>query len=97
MQLLDLVLHLLAKLLVERAERLVHQHELGLEHERARERDALLLAARELAGRRSARSASSTIVERALDALLLLRPWARVRTYSGKAMFSPTVMCGKRA
>ena len=44
-QALDLELHLLAQLLVERAERLVHQHELGLEHQRARQGDALLLAA----------------------------------------------------
>ena len=33
---LDFILHMLAKLLVERAERLVHQNELGLEHQRAR-------------------------------------------------------------
>ncbi len=48
MQVLDLELHVLAELLVERAERLVHQHELWVEDERAGERDALLLAAREL-------------------------------------------------
>ena len=48
MDVLDLVLHLLAQLLVERAERLVHQHELGLEDQRAGDRDPLLLAAREL-------------------------------------------------
>lgn len=45
---LDLELHALAQVLVERAERLVHQHQLGIEHERAGERDALLLAAGEL-------------------------------------------------
>ena len=49
-EVLDLVLHLLAQLLVERAERLVHHDQLGLEHERARDRDPLLLAARELGG-----------------------------------------------
>ena len=47
-QVLDLELHVLAQLLVERAERLVHQHELRLEHQRAGERDALLLAAGKL-------------------------------------------------
>ena len=47
-EVLDLVLHLLAQLLVQRAERLVHQDQLGLEHERARDRDPLLLTAREL-------------------------------------------------
>ena len=40
----DLVLHLIAEIPVERAERLVHQQELGIEDERARERHALLLA-----------------------------------------------------
>ena len=39
-EVLDLVLHLLAQLLVERAERLVHQDQLGLEHARARPRPA---------------------------------------------------------
>ena len=48
MQAPDLELHLLAQLLVEGAERLVHQHELRLEHERAGDGDALLLAAGEL-------------------------------------------------
>ena len=50
MDVLDLVLHLLAQLLVQRTQRLVHQHEVGLEHQGARNRDALLLAARKLAG-----------------------------------------------
>ena len=45
---LQLELHLLAQLEVERAERLVEQQHARLVHERARERDALLLAAREL-------------------------------------------------
>jgi len=49
-QMFDLDLHLLAQLLVERTERLVHQHELGLEHERARERYALLLPSGKLCG-----------------------------------------------
>ncbi len=45
----DLVLQLFPEPPVERAERLVHQHELGLEHERPRDGHPLLLAARELA------------------------------------------------
>ncbi len=49
-QRLQLVLHVLAQLLVQRAERLVHQHQLGFEHQRARQGDALLLAAGELRG-----------------------------------------------
>jgi len=42
---LDLVLHMLAQLLVERAEGFVHQHQFRLEHQRAGQRDALLLSA----------------------------------------------------
>ena len=41
---------MLAQLLVEGAERLVHQHQGGLEHERAGERDPLLLPAGQLGG-----------------------------------------------
>ena len=44
----DLELHVLAQLTIERAERLVHQQSVGLDHDGAGERDALLLAAREL-------------------------------------------------
>ena len=47
---LELELHLLAELQVERAERLVEQQRRGPVDERAGERDALLLAAGELAG-----------------------------------------------
>ena len=39
-----------ARLRVERAERLVHQEELGLHQQAARDADALLHAARELVG-----------------------------------------------
>ena len=42
---LELQLHLLAELQVERAERLVEQEHLGAVHQRSGERDALLLAA----------------------------------------------------
>ena len=45
---LELELHLLAELEVERAERLVEQQHLGLVDDRARERDPLALAAGEL-------------------------------------------------
>jgi hypothetical protein len=45
---LQLELHLLAQLQVERAQRLVEEEHPRLVHERPRERDALLLAAREL-------------------------------------------------
>ncbi len=45
----DLELERLAELAVERAERLVHQQQARLEHDRARQRDPLLLPARHLA------------------------------------------------
>ncbi|MDT4859491.1 hypothetical protein FQZ97_940000 [compost metagenome] len=50
MHVADQVVHHLARLRVERAERLVHQHHVGAAHERARNRHALLHAARELVG-----------------------------------------------
>ena len=46
----DLRAHLDAQLGVEVRQRFVHQHEQRLDHDRARDRDALLLAARQLAG-----------------------------------------------
>ena len=46
---LDLDLHGGAQVPVERRERLVEQQHLGTDDERARQRDALLLAARQLA------------------------------------------------
>ena len=49
----QLVAHLHAQLRVEVRQRLVEQQHLRLDREGARERDALLLAAGELAGRRS--------------------------------------------
>ena len=45
---LDFVLHLFAQLLVEGAQGLVHQHQVGLEDQRPGDGDPLLLAAREL-------------------------------------------------
>ena len=44
----QLGLHELARLRIERGERLVHQQDLGIGGERAREVDALLHAARQL-------------------------------------------------
>ena len=48
LDLFELDLHLPAELEVERTERLVEQQHRGPVHERARERDALALAARQL-------------------------------------------------
>ena len=49
LQLLELGAHALAQLGVEIAERLVEQQDAGLDHQAAGERDALLLAAGQLA------------------------------------------------
>ena len=50
LQALELDLHFFAQLQIERAERLVEQQHLGLIDERARQRDALTLPARQLRG-----------------------------------------------
>ena len=59
LEVLELDLDLLAQLLVEGAERLVEQQHLGLERERARQGDALPLAARELVRAGASRSPPS--------------------------------------
>jgi len=53
-------LHLLAQLGVEVGERLVEQQDLRLDHQSAGERDALLLARRELARKRPVKAARPT-------------------------------------
>ena len=94
---LQLDLQALAQLQVERAERLVEQQHRGPVDERAGERDALLLAARELApacasprAARPTRSSSSARARRTSSFGDLLRR-------SPKATFSSTLRCGKSA
>ena len=65
----DLDLHLLAQLLVQRTERLVHQQQPRAGNERARHGDPLLLSARELARIARPRCASCTRVSISLHAL----------------------------
>ncbi|MNP28786.1 hypothetical protein D3C76_1217780 [compost metagenome] len=50
MQVLDLHLHVLTQLLVQRTERFIHQHQLWFEHQRSGKRHALLLATGQLTG-----------------------------------------------
>ena len=59
LDLAQLDLHLLAQLLVERAQRLVQQQHLGLADQRAGQRDALALAAGQLVGARARHSPAS--------------------------------------
>ena len=95
---LQLDLELLAQLEVERAERLVEQERLRPVDDRARERDALALAAGELrracgAPKPSSRTSSSASAARA-RAARAAAPSSTRRPYS---TFSCTVMCGKSA
>ena len=68
---LDFILHLLPQLLVERAERLVHQHQIRFEHQRPRDGDALLLATRQLRRAAGAELRQFHHLEGPLDLFLL--------------------------
>ena len=63
----DLKAHLEAELRIEIRERLVHEDERRLGDDRPRERDALLLAARQLSGIATSEAAELDEVERAAD------------------------------
>ena len=97
LQLADLDAHLLAQLGVEIGERLVEQQHVGPDRERARERDALLLPAGELArqARRQSLRAAPGAAPRARARRS--RPSASLRISSPNATFSATVMCGNSA
>ena len=69
MQLPDLELHLLAQLLVQGTQRLVHEDQLRLEDQRAGDRDALLLAPGELRRAPGSEAAELHHAERAVDPL----------------------------
>ena len=93
---LQLELHLLAELQVERAERLVEQQHPRVVDDRARERDALLLAAGEL--RRLALLAAREVDElEHSERALRISPFAIPRRSRPNATLSATVMCGKSA
>ena len=47
-QMFNFILHLFAQLFVKRAQRLIHQHQFGFEHQSAGKCYALLLPARQL-------------------------------------------------
>ena len=97
-ELADHLEHLGDELRVERARHLVEQHQLGLHRERAHDRDALLLAAREpvgiVASRLSARpNRSSSVVRAARPRRCFDRPSA---SRGASVTLRSTVMCGKR-
>src|SRR5262249_14593993 len=73
MEAAELDLHMLAQLLVERGERLVHEEDARLEDDGSGERDALTLAARQLLDAARAIAAKLHRLERRLDAARDLR------------------------
>ena len=93
---LELQLHLLAELQVERAQRLVEQQHLGVVDQRAGQRHALLLAAGQL--RRLAALEADQVDQ-------LMASWTRLSIVAlatflrrrPKATFSKTFRCGNRA
>ena len=90
----------LAHLGVERAEGLVEQQHLGLDRQRARQRDALPLAAGELRGIAIAEPVELHELQQIAHARADLRArpaLARGRTRRPNATFSNTVMCRKSA
>ena len=70
MDALDLDLHLLAQILVERAQRLVEQEHIRIENEAARERDTLLLTAGQLARIPVGKAAEPHEIKHLVDARL---------------------------
>ena len=93
----DLVAQRDADLGVERRERLVEQQDLRLDRERPRQRDPLLLAARQLVRVAAALLGQVDDLEQLGDALLDRGPSGRLRTFRPKPMLSATVMFGNSA
>ena len=93
---LQLELHLLAELEVERAERLVEQKHARMVHERAAESDPLLLAARELPRLALRESRQPDELEHLGDAPFSWSFATPLRS-SPNATLSSIDMCGKSA
>ena len=82
---------------VERGERLVHEEDFRLDHQRAREADALLHAAGEFLGIGGLEAVETDGVEHAQAALAALLARSMPRAFSGASTFSSTVSQGKSA
>ena len=97
-ELADHLEHLADELRVERARDLVEQHQLGLHRERAHDRDALLLAAREPVGVLVALVGEPEAAEQLERALPRPRAARRPSAVCGRERHVPRarVMCGKR-
>ena len=101
MQVLDLILHLLAQLLVEGAQGFIHEDEIGVENKCARHRDPLLLTSRQLGWPAVTERRQLNHVENPLHPFLDLRlahaadlagemPGSRIRSCAGRARSSGT-------
>ena len=93
----QLLVEVVAHDLVERAERLVHQQQIGVEGERAGDRGALLHAARELPGIFLLEAGEVDELQRALDARLLLCRLEIPMISSGSATLRSMVRHGNSA
>jgi hypothetical protein len=93
---LELELHLLAELEIERAERLVEEQDARVVDERAGERDALLLATRELLRLPALATREVDELEDLEDPSAPLLLLDALRS-SPNATLSKTLMCGKSA
>ena len=91
----ELVLEPGARDRVDRAERLVHEHDRRVRRERACETDALALAARELRGKPLASTAGRSTRSRSSSTRRAVSPFGRPRSRGTVATLSATVMCGK--
>ena len=97
LQLLELDLHVLAQLQVERSERLVEQQQRRLEHQAARDGDPLALAARELVDALRRRAAQVPRARASPGCACSRSARATPRRASPKATFSPTDIIGNSA
>ena len=97
LQPLQLALHLLAQLEIERRQRLVEQQHARLRRQRARQRDALLLAARQVARAARGEAVEPHHLERFGDALVGSAVSAPFSISSPNATLSATVICGNSA
>ena len=95
LEVLDLELHLLAELPVERAERLVHQDQPGLEDQGAGQGHPLLLAAGELGRPPVVQAGQLDQLEGLRDAGCASPPGAAGGRSAGRRRSRATVMWGK--
>ena len=97
LQLLQFDLHVLAQLEIERTQRFVEQQQGRLEHQAARDGDALPLAARQLIDAFARRTAQAHALQHGVAAFERARRAPRPRRANPNATFSPTDIIGNSA